>query len=625
MNGQTIKQTPRATSFFLASLIGAPVYSESGRQAGKITDFTLSLRNNWPCFDQAIVYDFDSLSEKIAARSSFNSFSPTNFTLGKSIHDLPAYVPKTEQPLASHIWDKSVIDTVSVRTVQVNDLEVVTDETGEIWVSGIDISFRGALRRLGLEPYLGGLLNSIGNFIQPEIITWDKIIGFNDQFSALTTELTSDNFQNLHPADLAEILEELDDSERLSIIETLDEDVAAETIAEADSETQLQIIEQLDTETASEIIEEMDPDEAADLLQDMDQDRAREILDHMDLDEASDVRKLLEHDEYTAGGIMTTEYAAIFEEFTVANAFSHMRLVAPDIEIIYYMYVIDNQERLKGVVSIRDLLSANPSVSVSEIMDDDIVSVRPETPQEEVATILNKYDYMAIPVVNDQQKILGVVTVDDIMDVMEEEASEDIFKLAGTSDEELTYSSPLQACRARLPWLLITLGTGFITSTILKYFMDEFKEVIALVFFVPVVMAMGGNTGIQSSTLVIRGLALNSFTSGDLFKRLIREIATGAVMGVACGLVVGVWAQYLITSGAASSARFSALYLATTVGLSMTGAMTFAAMFGAMVPILFDRFKIDPAVASGPFVTSSNDIFALLIYYGVSVVLLTVG
>lgn len=527
--------------------------------------------------------------------------------------------------MATELWDKAVIDTVNVRTVQIKDLEVVTDESHEIWVSGIDISFRGALRRLGVEQYFGGFFKRFSYFLQPEIITWDKIIGFNDQFSALTTELTSDNFQNLHPADLAEILEELEDSERISIIETLDEDVAAETIAEADSETQLQIIEQLDTGTASEIIEEMDPDEAADLLQDMNQDRAREILDHMDLDEASDVRKLLQHDEYTAGGIMTTEYAAIFDDFTVANAFSHMRLIAPDIEIIYYMYVLDSQDRLKGVVSIRDLLTANPATTIGEIMDTDLVSVTPETPQEEVATILNKYDYLAIPVVNDQQQILGVVTVEDVMDVIEEEATEDIFKLAGTSDEELSYSSPFQACKARLPWLLITLATGFITSTILKHFMNEFKEVIALVFFVPVVMAMGGNTGIQSSTLVIRGLALNSFNSNDLLRRMIKEIAAGAMMGLACGLVVGLWAEYLIATGEAASGNFSAIYLALTVGLAMMASMTFAAMFGAMVPILFDRFKFDPAVASGPFVTSSNDIFALLIYYGVSLLLLNVA
>ncbi len=623
MNGQTVANPTQG--FFLAGLIGAPVYSESGRQSGKITDFTLSLRNNWPCFDQAIVFDFNSGRNKVAPREFFSRFSPEKFILACSINDLADYQPSEKRPVATELWDKSVIDTVNVRTVQVNDLEVVTDESGEIWVSGIDISFRAALRRLGIETYLGSLVNRIGFFLQPDIITWDKIIGFNDQFSALTTELTSDNFQNLHPADLAEILEELEDSERLSVIETLDDDVAAETIAEADSETQLQIIEQLDTETASDIIEEMDPDEAADLLQDMDQDRAREILDHMDLDEASDVKKLLQHDEYTAGGIMTTEYAAIFEDFTVANAFSHMRLVAPDIEIIYYMYVLDNQDRLKGVISIRDLLSAAPGMPVAELMDTDLVTVSPETPQEEVATILNKYDFMAIPVVTGQGQILGVVTVDDVMDVIEEEATEDILKLAGTSEEELTYTSPLQACRARLPWLLITLGTGFITSTILKYFMNEFKEVIALVFFVPVVMAMGGNTGIQSSTLVIRGLALNSFNSGDLLKRLLREIAAGALMGLACGLVVGLWAEYLIATGEAASASHSAIYLAVTVGLAMMGAMTFAAMFGAMVPILFDRFKIDPAVASGPFVTSSNDIFALLIYYGVSALLLSMA
>ncbi|NCB39550.1 MAG: magnesium transporter [Erysipelotrichia bacterium] len=611
--------------FYLALLIGAPVYTEAGQQSGHITDFILALRNNWPCFDQAIVFDHDSSTNRIASRGCFKSFSPEKFVLSSPINELPAFDPEVLRPTATQLWDKSVIDTGNVRTVQINDLEILCDEQGEIWVNAIDISFRAAMRRLGLERFIGPIFNKIGFALQPEIIEWDKIIGFDEQVFELTTSSTSDNFQNLHPADLADILDDLEDSQRISVIENLDEDVAAETLAEADSETQLQIMEDLDTETASEIIEEMDPDEAADLLQEMDQNRAREILEHMDLDEASDVKKLLQHDEYTAGGIMTTEYATIFEDFTIANAFSHMRLIAADIEIIYYMYVIDKQEHLKGVISIRDLLSANPGTLVSDVMDNDIVSVAPDTPQEEVATLIGKYDYMAIPVVNRQQQIIGVVTVDDVMDVMEEEATEDIFMLAGTGDEELTYSSPLQACKARLPWLLITLATGFITSTILKHFMAEFKDVIALVLFVPVVMAMGGNTGIQSSTLVIRGLALNSFSSGDLFKRLLREIAAGAMMGLACGLVVGLWAEYLIRSGEASALHFSSTFLAMTVGLAMMGAMTFAAVFGAFVPILFDRFKIDPAVASGPFVTSSNDIFALLIYYGVSILLLSVA
>lgn len=608
--------------YHLSALLNSPVHNEAGRQCGQITDFTLALRKNWPCFDQAVIFDFNSNCHRLAARKCFKEFAPASFVLSTPINDLPLLPSDFSKPTATQLWDKSVIDTINVRTVQINDLEILFDESGEIWVNGIDISFRAALRRLKLDGLLGGILERFGMSSSGEIIEWDKIIGFGEEFEALTPDSTSDNFQNLHPADLAEMLEDLDESEQISIIENLDEDLAAETLAEADVETQQQIIEKLDTETASEIIEEMDPDEAADLLQEMDQDRARAILAHMDLDEASDVRKLLEHDEYTAGGIMTTEYAAIFEDFTVAHAFSHLRLVAADIEIIYYLYVIDSQERLKGVVSIRDLLSANPAAPVTEVMDDDLVYVYANTPQEEVANLISKYDYMAIPVVNDDQQILGVVTVDDVMDVMEEEATEDLFKFAGTTDEELSYNSPLQACRARLPWLLITLGTGFISSTILKYFMAEFKDVIALVFFVPVVMAMGGNTGIQSSTLVIRGMALNSFSGSDLFRRLMREITAGAIMGLACGLIVGLWAEYLIRSGEASPLSFSSTYLALTVGLAMMGAMTFAAMFGAFIPILFSRLNIDPAVASGPFVTSSNDIFALLIYYGVSITLL---
>ncbi len=615
----------KPVKFHLSTLLKTPVYNEAGRLCGEIADFTLTLRKNWPCFDQTVIFDFNSNCQRLAARKCFKEFSPEKFVLTSPINDLPLLPANLDQPTATQLWDKSVIDTINVRTVQINDLEILYDKTGEVWINGIDISFRAALRRLGLDKYLGKFFDQLGIALASEIIEWDKVIGFGTEFEALTPDSTSDNFQNLHPADLAEMLEDLNESEQMSIIENLDEDLAADTLAEADVETQQQIIDRLDTKTASEIIEEMDPDEAADLLQDMDQDRARAILAHMDLDEASDVRKLLEHDESTAGGIMTTEYAAIFEDFTVTQAFSHLRLVAADIEIIYYLYVIDNQERLKGVVSIRDLLSANPAALVTEVMDDDLVYVYAKTPQGEVANLISKYDYVAIPVVNDQQQILGVVTVDDVMDVIEEEATEDLFKFAGSTDEELSYNSPLQACRARLPWLLITLATGAVTSMILKHFMTEFKDVIALVFFVPVVMAMGGNTGIQSSTLVIRGMALNTFSGTDLFRRLMREIAAGAMMGVACGLVVGLWAEFLIRSGEAAATGFSSSFLAITVGLAMMGAMTFAAMFGALVPILFSRFKIDPAVASGPFVTSSNDIFALLIYYGVSVTLLAIS
>ena len=236
---------------------------------------------------------------------------------------------------------------------------------------------------------------------------------------------------------------------------------------------------------------------------------------------------------------------------------------------------------------------------------------------EEVAAVVTKYDYMSVPVVNDDNQIIGVITVDDVMDVLEEEATEDIFKLAGTSDEELEDDSPWQACKSRLPWLLITLCTGFITSTILKYFMAKFDGMIALVFFVPVVTAMGGNTGVQSSTLAIRGLAVNPYARDNLLKRLLKEIIAGAVMGGVCGFVVDMGRIFnkISSTRRLSSDIFICYYDRRH---SHDSHMTFAAAFGAVIPLLFDKFKIDPAVASGPFVTSFNDIFALIIYYAVS-------
>ena len=606
------------TVYFLTDLIGAPVYSEAGRQSGKITDFVLFLRDHKLYFEQAVIYDFDSSTNKLASLHNFKTFTPKEFELKDALSDLPAYVKDDKKPTATDLWDKTVIDTVNVKNITINDLALICEKNKIIQVSGVDISLKSALQRLGLYNVSKTVASWFKGDLKPEIVDWDKIIGFDDEFETITTDETSDNLQNLHPADLADILEDLDDEDRVSVIENLDEDVAAETIAEADSETQIQIIEDLDTETASDIIEEMDPDEAADLLQDIDQDRAKEILDHMDLDEASDVRKLLEHDEFTAGGIMTTEYISIYDDFTIANAITHVRLVAADVENIYYMYVLDKEDRLKGIISIRDLISSNPNALVSDVMEKDIVSVNASTPQEEVAALISKYDYIAMPVVNDKQQILGVITIDDIMDVMQEEANEDIMKMAGTSDEELETDSPFKTCKSRLPWLLITLCTGFVTSAILKYFMASFESIAVLVFFVPVVCGMGGNAGVQASTLAIRALSLNNeITFGDVFKKVWKEIAAGALMGAVCGLVIALWAQYLIKTSPNPPATPAAL-LSLTVGIAMLCTMSFSTTYGALVPIVFNKFKIDPAVASGPFVTSCNDIFALLIYYAVS-------
>ena len=239
---------------------------------------------------------------------------------------------------------------------------------------------------------------------------------------------------------------------------------------------------------------------------------------------------------------------------------------------------------------------------------------------EEVAKLIAKYDISAIPVVDEQGRLVGRITVDDVMDVMEEEASEDIVRLAGSDEAELTNESPLVALKARLPWLLITLVTSFVTSLILKAFMHDLSEILILTIFVPIVMAMGGSTGIQSSTLAVRGLALGTIDHRRIWHLFRKEMATGAMMGILCGAIIGAWVHYALRHDATVSVP--AVYLSATVAVALFSAMTFAELYGAFVPVMLNRVKIDPAVASGPFVTASNDIAALLIYYVITVLLI---
>jgi len=319
---------------------------------------------------------------------------------------------------------------------------------------------------------------------------------------------------------------------------------------------------------------------------------------------------------------MNTDFVALHGSQTAQQSLDHIAQLDTD-EPVYSAYVIDEDEHLLGCVGLWKLLKAeNRRKTLSELTDTVPYAAHTGTDQEEAAQIMSKYDLNSLPVLDRQERLVGRITIDDIMDVLEEEASEDIFKLAGSTEEELGFSSPIQACRARLPWLLITLATGFVTSAILKAFMHRIStlEVLALSFFVPIVMGMGGNTGIQSSTLIIRGLAVGSFNEKKLYRLLFREMATGTMMGLICGAVIGGWARFIIGQNATA---FPPAFLALTVGVALFCAMIFAAIFGAFVPLALNRWKIDPAVASGPFVSASNDNFALLIYYGVTFLFLS--
>jgi len=429
-------------------------------------------------------------------------------------------------------------------------------------------------------------------------------------------------FAELHPADIAEMINHAPASVHNKLFELIDDEIKPAVLAELEDQAGADILDELTDEEISGIVEEMAPDDAADVLGDL-EERGEEILELMEDEESEEVRELLQYEEDTAGGIMTTDFVAVPAKMTAAEAIEYIGTLELD-EPIYFVYVVDSLGRLTGWIQLWELLKqANRNQPLGKLAHKDPISVRTDTDQEEVARLASKYNLSSLPVLDKQGKLVGRVTVDDIMDVIEEEASEDIFKLAGSDDSELEYASPLHACKTRLPWLLITLGTGFITSLILKSYIHHLSlsEIVSLSFFVPIIMAMGGNTGIQSSTLIVRSIALGVSHSRQVIKIIAHEIATGAVMGIICGTTIGLWARFVIVHEGQSAVSPS--YLALTVGIALLSAMAFAAVFGALVPVLLNSIKIDPAVASGPFVTASNDIFALLIYYGVTLLMIS--
>ncbi len=435
-------------------------------------------------------------------------------------------------------------------------------------------------------------------------------------------EQLSKFFEGLHPADIAEIINHAPASAHNILFDLLDDEIKPDVLAELDDQAEADILEELSDEEISDIVEEMAPDDAADVLGELKEERSEGILGLMEEEESEEVRELLQYDEETAGGIMTSDFVAAQATMTATEAIDYIAELDLE-EPLYNLYVIDQDGHLTGWIQLWELLKkANHNMMLEDLADKETIVVHTDTDQEEVARIASKYDLSSLPVLDWKNKLVGRVTADDIMDVIEEEASEDIFKLAGSSDSELEDTSPLQACKARLPWLLITLGTGFISSLILKSFMKHLSlaEIVALSFFVPIIMAMGGNTGIQSSTLIIRGIALGASHSRRIMKIITHEIIAGATMGLICGTTIGLWAGFVITRDGGTAVAPS--YLALTVGIALFSAMAFAAVFGALVPVLLDRMKIDPAVASGPFVTASNDIFALLIYYGTTLLMI---
>ncbi|MEJ7173293.1 magnesium transporter [Staphylococcus caprae] len=432
----------------------------------------------------------------------------------------------------------------------------------------------------------------------------DKLLDEND------IDQFRDEFLSMHNYEQSEYFEDTDDNKRQKIFEFLSPKEVANFFdqLDIDDEDYEDLFDKINATYASHVLEEMSYDNSVDILNELSKSKVASLLTLMDKDEANEIKALLHYEEDTAGGIMTTEYISLKTTTPVKEALMHVKEQAPDAETIYVIFAVNKAGQLVGVLSLRDLIVAENDSYIEDVMSERVISVNVADDQENVAQVMRDYDFIAVPVVDYQNHLLGIITIDDILDVMDEEASEDYSRLAGVSDIDSTSDSVVKTATKRLPWLIVLTFLGMITATILGSFEDTLSKVALLAAFIPIISGMSGNSGTQSLAVSVRNISTGEINEQSKFRIALREAGSGFLSGLICAIVL-----FLIIV-----VIYRQPLLALIVGGSLTCAMTVGTLVGSMIPLLMNKFKIDPAVASGPFITTINDIVSMLIYFGLA-------
>jgi len=416
-----------------------------------------------------------------------------------------------------------------------------------------------------------------------------------------------------HAADLSVVFQSLSLSDQRRLFDMIEDIVKKGALfSELYEDTFLNLIDGMELDEIAEILESMPTDDVADLIGRLPDETSNTILEMMEKEGSEEVEDLLRYDDDTAGGIMVPEFIALREDSTAREAIQSLQEEHQDVEMPFYLYVVDEYGKLTGVCSLRQLVVVNPETPLKNFMATDVFSVHTDVDQEEVAKLVARYDILAVPVVDESNKLVGIVTVDDVIDIFREEATEDILKMAGVGEEFVETQSILRSSRIRVPWLLASCIGGLIAFSIIENFEESVKQFAYLAAFIPVIMGMGGNIGTQSSTIVVRGLATGRLSILDIWSVMAKELSIGLILGLIYGSFIAVVAQLHHSTGAA----------AVAVGLSVICSMSVAALVGSMVPMIFARINIDPAVATGPFVTTAIDIISVFFYFKIATTLL---
>ena len=415
---------------------------------------------------------------------------------------------------------------------------------------------------------------------------------------------------DLHPADIAEVLDEIKIGEAIYVFKLVDEEKAPDVIVELEDDVREKILESLTSKEIANIIDDnIDSDDATDLISELPIDKISEVISLIeDEDQVSDIVDLLAHPEDTAGGIMAKELISVHSKWTLSKTFRELVKQASDIDDVYSVYVIDDDEKLLGTLSLRRMLlnsKAPQSLIESIYNDEDLISVKVDMDAEEVALLMQKYDLIVVPVIDDDGVLVGRITIDDVVDVVTEEAEKDYQMASGISEDVESDDSVIVQLRGRLPWILIGMFGGLLAAQVIGRFEAQLSIIPAMALFIPLIIATGGNVGVQSAALVVQGLANKTLKLDNLVGKLLKELSVGLINGLICAVLLYGYA-FLMDFG---------FELANTISVSLFIVILFSSLFGTFIPIFLNRIKIDPAFATGPFITTANDVLGLFIYF----------
>jgi magnesium transporter len=631
---------------FLSALLRQSIYDIEGHRLGVLRDVYVSLNETFPVVTALVVATSTlSNSDMIIPWSQVDNLEASKIYLTVKQPHIASYTPNPDELLLRRdLLDKQIVDTQGFRVVKVNDLKLAQIKRTARLI-GVDISLSGLLRRLGVIAPIELLGRVLPIRLSERTITWNYVeqievvkVGTGQLTPALAgagagaggivpqvqLSISHSKLSDLHPADIADILEQLDIEEAGAMLGRMDTEMAADTLNEVEAPLQSELLSELDPEKASDLLEILPPDDAADILAEIPQEEAERLLNLMPANESEPIRELLRYGPETAGGIMTSEVLSLSQELTAEEALVYLRQHSGHMEMIYYLFIVDDEQHLVGVVSLRELVVAEPTTRLKDLMDKDVIKVKTDTDQEEVARVIAKYDLLGVPVVDDENHLVGLVTVDDVIDVLHEEQAEDFSEIAGASVEELEEEEHFsaRAVLSRMRWLGVNVLAGFVLALLLYQvfgraltitsvhiqasgFLSGLHSPVvlnAMISFIPMLLLTSGSVGSQA--LGVAGWQLRSTRGSDFWRGFFRELRLGTAGGVAATIVVGLLAWLFSHSWL--------LALAIGFGLGLT--LLVAAICGLVLPTLLQRLRLRGGLVNAPLLDPVIAVISLSLF-----------